>query len=44
MIKMQIIYACADLIEVSPPVGLRTETFTVEQTTLREASNKVTKH
>ncbi|KAK2358664.1 hypothetical protein QL285_095835 [Trifolium repens] len=37
-------HACVDLIGVSPLVGLTTRGFTVGQTTLKAASNKVAKH
>jgi len=37
-------HACVDLTEVSPLVGLGAGPFTVGQTTLKAASNKVAKH
>ncbi|MCI11580.1 auxilin-like protein [Trifolium medium] len=37
-------HACVDLTRVSPLVGLRTETFTVGQATLKVDSSKVAKH
>jgi hypothetical protein len=37
-------HACVNLTRISPLIGLRTETFTMWQTTLKVASSKVAKH